>query len=241
LGRADKLIYTFSERVALLSDAGADAVLAATFSEDFMRLPAGEFLNALTDSGEIAALTCGPDYAYGFGGTGNADGLAAYCAARGILFRVVPFVTENGVKISSTAVRDRLKCGDITTANRFLGAPYSVRGRVERGRSVGRLLSYPTVNLSCPDERLRIKDGVYATRTVINGAEYASVTNVGPKPTFGVSAGGIETFIIDYNKDIYGEEVKVEFLRYMRPVRTFGGADALREQLGRDVRNRLNN
>jgi riboflavin kinase/FMN adenylyltransferase len=235
LGQKDKLIYTFGERVALLAEIGVQAVVAAAFSKEFMRLPADAFLETLTKSFDVAALACGPDYTYGFGGGGDAAGLSRYCALRGIPFRVVPFVTENGVKVSSTAVREFLQKGDVEAANLFLGAPYSARGRVERGRALGRRLSYPTANLPVPSGKLRIKDGVYATRTAVGGAVYASVTNAGGKPTFGIGSYGIETHLLDYNKDLYGRDVKVEFLRYMRPVQTFGGPDALRAQLDADA------
>ena len=241
LGRGEKLVYTFDERCKLLSDAGADAVMAASFSTDFARMPAEDFLRALSESCDLSAITCGPDYRYGYNGEGDTRSLAAFCERRGIRFRVVPFVEHNGVKVSSTAARGFIEKGDIESANRFLGAPYFISGRVEHGRAVGRRLSYPTINLSYsahPSNRLRVCSGVYATRTTVGGKTYPSITNAGDKPTFGVAGYGIETYIIDYNNDIYGLGVRVEFLRYMRPIHTFGGAEELREQLDADVQNR---
>ncbi|GHV00198.1 riboflavin biosynthesis protein [Clostridia bacterium] len=238
LGRNTKLIYTFPERVGIFEECGVAATLAAGFSEAFMRLSSAAFLEALTRNCDIAALSCGSDYTYGFGGGGDAASLETFCARHGIKFCAVPDVKIDGTRVSSTAVRGFLTAGDIGAANRFLGAPYAARGRVEHGRGVGHRISYPTVNLSFSEEKLRPKDGVYATRTVVGGRAYASITNAGGKPTFGVDSYGIETFIIDYNKDIYGKEVKTEFLAYMRPIRKFDGPEALRAQLDADVRDR---
>ena len=238
LGRDTKLAYTFEERKALLEKAGADCVLAAGFTEEFAHLSDTEFLERLVKCCEIAALVCGPDYTYGRGGLGNAGTLKAFCSKNNIRFKIIPFVEVNGKRVSTTAVRKYLTGGDMAAAAKFLGAPYFLRGAVGHGRSVGKTLDFPTANLGWPKDKLQIKEGVYATRTLAGGKAYASVTNVGGKPTFGLNDYAAETFLLDYGGSLYGQEITVEFLQWMRPVRAFAGAEELKAQLVRDVKAR---
>jgi riboflavin kinase/FMN adenylyltransferase len=238
LGSDTRLIYTFSERAELLSEIGADCVLSARFSPEFMNVPPPEFLRTLTDSCDIKRIACGADYSFGKAGAGGVPELRAFCAEKGIECIVAGDVTDGGEKVSSTRIRAALAGGRIEEARRLLGAPYFISGRVERGRKVGRTLSFPTANIALPADKLRLPPGVYAANAVIGGRRYPAVTNCGGRPTYGIDGYGIESYIIDYNNDIYGETVRIEFLSYLRGIRAFGTAEQLRAQIAKDVRAR---
>jgi riboflavin kinase/FMN adenylyltransferase len=142
----------------------------------------------------------------------------------------------NGIRISSTAVRESLEKGDIPSANSMLTLPYFIMGHVLRGRNIGSKLLYPTINIGTDKDKLQLPEGVYATITEIEGVKYASVTNCGSKPTFDEAAYGIETHIIGFEGDMYGKTVIITFLKRLREIKKFENAESLKAQIWIDIK-----
>ena len=138
-------------------------------------------------------------------------------------------------EISSSYKRDKILDGDLDCANSLLGRPYIIHGEVLHGRKIGRTLGMPTVNLEVEDNKILPPKGVYASRVIYNGIRYNAVTNIGVKPTIeGDSKLGIESFMFDFNQEIYGENVTVEILSYQRPEQKFSDMDMLKKQMHTD-------
>jgi len=239
LGKETRLVYTFGERCGILKDMGADIVLSAEFTADFMSVPAEKFLEALTSKNSVKYISCGCDYTFGRNSEGNAGLLKEFCGRNGIALEICPDVTVEGIKASSTCIRAKIAEGDIETANKFLTAPFSISGRVAQGRGVGRKVTYPTANITLDPDKEAPGSGVYASNTDMEGKKYPSITNAGAKPTFGVSSYNIETYIFGVNTDLYGQYMKVEFLSKIRDVMTFPSAEQLKEQIKADIKTRM--
>jgi riboflavin kinase/FMN adenylyltransferase len=139
------------------------------------------------------------------------------------------------VRVSTTHIKEPLSDGKIELANVMLGENYSVSGKVIDGRKVGRKLGIPTINLAVDKTCLFLKDGVYSGRTEIDGKEFKLVINYGGRPTFNLDEKLIEAHIIDYSGDLYGKEVKIEFLSYIRGLYAFRDQDQLKEQIKKDI------
>jgi len=149
---------------------------------------------------------------------------------------VVPAVTDDGQAISSSLIRTAVAHGDLASAERGLGRPYSLRAVVERGAGRGRTIGVPTINLTSPDPRkLLPPDGVYAVRVEIDGRRYDGMMNQGPRPTFGVHARGLEIHLFDFTGDVYGASVTVAWARRLRDTQTFPSRQALVDQIERDA------
>ena len=149
---------------------------------------------------------------------------------------VVKKIKEDERDISSTFVREEVELGHIEKANHLLGYPYFVCGKVEHGKEIGRTIGIPTINLLPPKEKLLPPFGVYVSKVLIDGKEYHGVTNVGRKPTIaGENPVGVETHILDVAQDLYGKEVKVEFLKFVRPEQKFDSVESLKNQMQQDV------
>jgi riboflavin kinase/FMN adenylyltransferase len=236
LGGGIKLVYNYSERTALLEKLGIEAVICALFDERFKNTSAYDFLNVLTNNISIKYIVCGYDFKYGKYREGNANTLKQYCAEKGITVDIAEETKLNGIRISSTAVRESLEKGDIVSANSMLTFPYFIMGNVLRGRNIGSKLLYPTINIGADKDKLQLPEGVYATITEIEGVKYPSVTNCGAKPTFGEAAYGIETHIIGFEADMYGKTVTINFLKKLREIKKFENAESLKAQICSDIK-----
>jgi riboflavin kinase/FMN adenylyltransferase len=156
--------------------------------------------------------------------------------ARGFGVTVLPPVqAADGHPVSSTAIRRAVAGGDLNRAAEGLGRPYAIAGRVISGDKRGRLLGFPTLNVTPPSQRkLLPPDGVYAVRVQTPQGAFGGMANIGPRPTFGDNVRGIEAHVFDASHDWYGAAVRIDLIARLRDVQTFAGVDALREQLGRD-------
>ncbi len=235
LGYDTKLIYTFSERCGILKNLGADIVIAAEFDRAFMSTPAAEFLRMLNAGKNIRMISCGEDYKFGQNSEGDVALLRGFCEKNGIQLSIVPQIKAGAVKVSSSLIRGKLLSGDIEGANLLLGSPYSVSARVSEGRHIGTALTYPTANIQLDPEKLQIKAGVYFTNVYIDGTKYMGVTNAGGKPTFGLDNYSVETYIINYNSDLYGQYIKVEFIKRVRGIQAFSSASELKAMIAKDI------
>ena len=174
-------------------------------------------------------LVAGHDYHFGYKGEGNPQRLQQTCQALGIGCDIIPKVEQEGITVSSTYIRTLVAQGEIERANEFLGHPYTLSDRVSHGKKLGSTLGFPTVNLRLKENVLSPAKGVYATKVILeNGETHPAVTNVGTRPT--VDDGNqltIEGFILDFQGDLYGQKIQMEFYKYLREERKFPSFAAL--------------
>jgi len=178
----------------------------------------------------------GKGFAFGHNREGNIDLLRKVGGELGFVAGEVPEVRLRGCRVSSSKVRELLSRGQVNLARRMLGRPYGVEGKVERGAERGHKLGFPTANLR-PQNRVIPRNGVYVTGTLIEGQWRRSVTNVGLRPTFGeATEPSVETYVMNWGGDLYGDVIRVRFLYRLRDERKFASIDELKTQIDRDVR-----
>jgi len=219
-------------RATYLHAYGADEVIYDTFLRVREFTPERFFREVLVEALNAKACVCGFNYSFGRYGAGHADMLEALCRKAGILCRVVPEVALDGETVSSTRIRALLREGRVEEATVLLGHPYALTGRVEGGRHFGRTMGIPTLNQRFEEGICLPKRGVYATFCRLNGEVYPSVTNIGCCPT--VTDGHetvVETHVLDFQGELYGEEVEVGFLRWLREEKKFSSVEALKEEI----------
>ncbi len=230
-------IYTFEERAEALRGLGADVIVAAEFDSRFAALSREHFAEVLRDTLDLRAIRAGEDYTYGAQRAGDASTLDEDFGAYGVDIGVLPLIRIAGEeeKISSTAVKEALSAGDITRVNMLLSEPYFMLGKVSHAHGRGGTFGFPTANIPFDDSRLAPAPGVYATKVTVEGKVFLGGTNVGTKPTFGDEKPSVETFILDFDGDIYGKNIKLAFYQRLRGISDFGSAEGLAAQLERDV------
>lgn len=232
LGVAPDMITTLEQRSALIRAQGIDLVVALPFDEEMAETEPCEFAEMLRTCWRAGAVVCGDSFRFGRDARGTPETMRA-C---GMEVFVCPPVTLGGAVISSTLIRRCVAEGALGRARQLLGRPFSLEGTVRSGYQRGRRLGYPTVNLMPEDGMLLPKRGVYAALAETGGRTYCAVTNVGTRPTFSdADIVSIESYLLDYAGDLYGQTVKVSFLKYLRAERSFGSGDELRAQIGRDI------
>ncbi len=233
------LLVPLRERVRLLRAAGAEVVWVAGFTPEFSRLEPGEFLDRLLGVSELdlAGICVGEHWRFGRGGAGDSAFLRDYCAARGIELAACPEVTLDGEVVSSSAIRRAVASGRLDRASAMLGRRYRLFGVVEHGyRVASARLDCPTANLAFSAGVLP-PDGVYAAAVRREGRFFPAAVNVGVCPTFGYEQAvrRVEAHLLDFSGNLYGSELELEFLEYLREERTFAGPDELKAQIGRDL------
>ncbi len=234
-GKTPALINTARDRQTLLLSSGMDEVIVLPFDKAMMTMPWQAFFRLLIHKYGAAGLVCGHDFRFGSRGTGNPQLLLAACEREGIPCIVVPEQKIDGITVSSTHIRTLIEAGDLENANRFLGHPHIFTGFVVPGQHLGRTIGVPTANLCLPRELVRPRRGVYACRARIDGSTYAAVTNVGCRPTVGGENMTVEPWILDFDGDLYGRQITLEFHAFLRPERKFPSLEALREEIRRNA------
>ena len=235
-GRAPDMISTFRRRCALLQEAGASLVIALPFDRRMAETSPEEFADLLKERYRCAAVVCGENFRFGKNAAGKPEDLSRF----GLETHTVPPVTYGGRVISSTYIRECVRQGKVGLARRLLGRPFALEGHIVGGFQVGRTLGYPTVNLCVDDGILLPRRGVYVTEALVEGKRLKAVTNVGTRPTFtDADIVSVESYLLDFSGDLYGEAIQVRFLKFLRPERGFADGDALREQIGEDIRQAL--
>ena len=225
-----------SDREELLLGYGADEVIFASFDEVKGMTPERFVKEILFSELNAKVAVCGYNYSFGAGGKGTPELLAELCSMHGISVTVVDKVSKNGVGISSSLIRELISKGNVEEATSLLGRPFYVKAEVTHGAGLGRTVGIPTVNFDVTDFTCLPKFGVYATLTHIDGKRYTSVTNVGVRPTVSDNRGTtVETHILDFDGDLYGKTVKVEFLSFIRDESVFSSIEALSEQISLDA------
>lgn len=181
-------------------------------------------------------LAVGTDFRFGYQRRGDYRLLQQMSASCGFQVEVVEKACWKGREISSTYIREELKLGHMEQVNQLLGYAYSVTGEVLHGRQIGRTLGMPTTNVLPKEQKLLPPNGVYATRTLIAGEVFEGITNIGYKPTVGgETRKGVETYLFDLDRNLYGEIIQVQFYGYERPERRFPSLEALKAQIESDV------
>lgn len=225
-------LFTFLEREEIFRAAGVDFLFELPF-EEIKSLTPQEFLSLLEREFFPRGYVCGEDFRFGKGALGNAQTLKEHTQVR---VDCLPLVETDGQKVSATAVKNLLCLGETEKANALLGEPFFLIGKVEKDRQVGRRIGFPTANIPYPIGKYPLKEGVYETRVTVDGKEYRCITNFGARPTFEDEKVVTETYLDGFSGDLYGRELKVEFLRYLRPVQKFATADDLKAQLTKDIK-----
>jgi len=184
----------------------------------------------------VEELVIGYDHGFGKDRSGDPDTLVAIGAELGFTVDVVPPVSVGGKPVSSSRIRAAIQRADLEDARACLGRPYSVRGVVVRGDGRGRELGFPTANLRVGErEKLIPPEGIYAVRAQLRGGAFTGALHLGPRPTFKGSAPTIELHLLDFDRDIYGEVLRVDFIRHLREIRPFATVEGLVDQMREDV------
>lgn len=228
-------LCTPEEEAALLTAMGVDELILADFSAVRHLTPEAFVREVLHEGLHAVKVTCGFNYRFGAKGAGDAALLTRLCADYGIAVTVVPEVDADGLAVNSTAIRQAIADGDMPLARRLLGRPYRLQVTVTEGQHLGRTLGLPTINQVLPAHLCHPHFGVYASCVQIGTAVYPAVTNVGVRPTVGADAPLAETYILDYDGDLYGTTPTVYPLHYLRQEQTFPSLEALKEQVQRDI------
>ncbi len=237
LNRRDTIpwITTLQERVRLLKDAGIKIVVPVTFTRDVAGLTAREFILLLRKHLKLCDLVLGPDFALGKHRQGDTGYLQRLGEELDFRVEVVKPARLEDDTISSSVIRRLLAEGDISKVNRMLGRYFSLDGRVLAGDRRGRTLGFPTANIKVQPEQAMPKDGIYATVANLKDKALPAVTNIGIRPTFDGHKRLIETFIFDFNGDIYGKKLKIDLIARIRDEMKFGSVDELKAQMARDA------
>jgi len=228
-------LTSLDERIELLYGLGLDTVAPVTFTSELAQSSADEFARALHDDMKMAVLVGGPDLALGRGREGTASRMAELGLTYGFGVDIVRFESLDGEKIGSGAIRAALARGDVEEAGRLLGRPFSLRGPVIEGAKRGRTLGFPTANIGLGADRELPALGVYATWAHLGEEIYPSVTNIGRRPTFDDGPPSVEAFLLGFEADMYGQELKIDLVTMLRAETKFDGLEELRAQIGRDV------
>jgi riboflavin kinase/FMN adenylyltransferase len=234
---APQLLTLPAEKREILAQLPVDRVALLPFTAELARLGPEEFVReVLRARYGMRELVLGFDHGFGRARSGDAASVRRLAAEEGFRVDVVPAVLDGGQAISSSLIRTALAHGNLEAAAGWLGRPYSVLGTVERGAGRGRTIGVPTANLAPPDPRkLLPPDGVYAVRVYREGRCWGGMMNQGPRPTFGVAARGLEVHMFEFEGDLVGATVKIEWVRRLRDVQAFPDRDALVAQLTRDA------
>jgi riboflavin kinase/FMN adenylyltransferase len=233
--RAPKLLTTLERKAELVASLGVQELVVVPFDEDFALVSADEFVaHVLVEKLCATHVSVGENFRFGHGAQGDAQRLAA---DERFATRVVPLLEVDGEVVSSSHIRGLVLGGAVEYADALLGAPFTMVREVVHGDKRGRELGFPTANLLPQDGYVTPGHGVYACRaTVASGATYAAATNVGVRPMFVTGRGElIEAYLLDFDGDLYGQPLRLEFLKRLRGERRFDSVEALVEQMGADV------
>lgn len=231
-----KLLTTLDEKIALLEQAGVDHLVVIPFTRSFSQLTSEEFIQSiLIDKIRTRKLVIGYDHRFGRDREGGFDYIQKHQAEYGFEVEEIPRQDVEAVGVSSSKIRQALAEGQVQTTIKFLGRPYNLNGTVVKGRQLGRTIGFPTANLQVDDaNKLIPANGVYAVEVLYKGQTFGGMTNIGFRPTVAGTHQTIETYIFDFDKDIYGEHIRLLFREFIRYEQKFSGLPALIEQLGKD-------
>ena len=232
---APQLLCTLSQRLAEFESAGMQAALVLKFDEQLAKVSAEDFARTyLVDTLRARAVFVGENFRFGHKQAGDVKLLEEFGRRWDFEVQVVPPVIQDGIVVSSTAVRSAVREGRMEDASSLLGRPFALAGEIKTGTGQGRKLIVPTLNLATEQECLP-KNGVYATESVVGGKKYRSATNIGVRPTFDGQRLAIESHLFDFSDNLTSGAMEVRFWKRLRDEKKFSGPEALREQVLRDI------
>ena len=235
-GTALTYLTSLEERVELLQGQGLDSVGVLAFTSELAQLSAEDFLTLLVQELEMRLLVVGPDFALGRNRAGTIGVMREIGERLGFRVEVAPLLAEADEKVGSSAIRQALAAGDVERVGRLLGRPFSLRGPVVAGDRRGRTLGFPTANMAIGLDRALPTYGIYVTRAYVQESAYESCTSIGIRPTFDVEPRPVvETFILDFDEEIYGREMQIDLLHRLRGEERFASAEELIAQMEKDV------
>ena len=233
-GTKERQIYTIKERIEAAQNYGMDNIIVATMDPLFASLPGNIFLDRLARTFNIRCIVVGKDYRCGRNAEFGIEEIRKYLQEKHITFKVMPFVSKNGGKVSATKIKTYIKNGEMELVNSLLTENYFIVGKVNHDEGRGRFLGFPTANLPFENDRLKLSEGVYLTSVIINKNKYYSITNVGKKPTFGNNNYTIETNLLNFSGDLYGKDIKLIFSKKIRNIKKFKNVPDLQRQIEKD-------
>lgn len=235
------LINTISEKTELLAETGLDHVVIIPFTKEFADIPADEYIAGfLVKNFHPHTIVIGYDHHFGRNREGNWQLLEKKSHEFHYQLKEISKLTLNEIAISSTKIRRALMCGDVTRANKLLGYSFFFEGRVIHGDKMGRELGYPTANLELTDcDKIRLGEGVYAAWVKIGSEMYKGMLSVGNRPTLPGSEERIEVNLFDFNREIYGQTLRVIVKKYLRAQEKYESLEALKKQLAKDKEDSL--
>lgn len=230
-------LFDYRDQVEVMTGLGVDYLIEEKFTKDFSQMGADEFLNNyIVKMFNPVHLVVGYDFSFGKSRIGNIDYLKKYCQQKGIGLTIVEACMLGSQIVSSSQIRKFLEHGEVTKVLEFLGRPYYLRGPVQVGHKRGRSIGVPTANIS-PEIEFTPRKGVYFTWAYLGNEKFASITNIGVNPTFESSEPylKVETNIFNFDRDIYGEHLKIELMYFQRDELKFSSIDTLKVQIHQDI------
>ena len=235
-GKDGQSLFTARERRLLFLESGADFSFELLFSE-IKDLSPSEFLELINKNFAAHTFVCGEDFRFG----AKVAGTPAFLKEWGqVCVETYPLCEIDGEKVGSSTVKAALREGDIEKANLLLETPFFLLGEVVKDRQIGRTIGFPTANIPYPKDKFPLRIGVYETETLVDGIAYRGITNYGARPTFDDDTVLTETYLDGFSGDLYGKTLRIGFKRFLRDVKRFDGAEALKTQLQEDIRRMRN-
>ncbi len=232
--RKTELLTSFSKKEELLKNLGFEQIEVLDF-EKVKNTEPKEFLEFLKKEYNPQIISCGFNYRFGKNGAGDTELLKRFCLENGIECRICKPVEKDGKIVSSTLIRNLLKQGEIEKANQLLGNEFSFSAKVQKGDQRGRTIGFPTINQPYPEDLVKVKFGVYKTKVLIDGVTYEAITNVGIRPTYKSDYVISETFIKDFSGDLYGREIEIFLVKFLRDEIKFASLEELKRQIEIDL------
>lgn len=232
-----KNILYLEDKIEIIKSMDVDYLFSLEFDKYVMHMSANEFIQKLLiGSFRMREAYCGFNYHFGYKAEGNPEILIKSGIKNGFGVHVLEPFEIDGNLVSSTFIRNLISKGQVDECQKYMGRNYYVYGEVVVGNKIGRTIGFPTLNILTDNKMVTPSHGVYVTCCTYNGIRYKGITNVGIKPTIGDNKKNIETYLFDFNAEIYGKEIKVEFLKKLRPEIKFSNFEELSAQIARDCR-----
>lgn len=229
------ILTSNSCKAEIIERLGADYLFFVEFNENLRDMENTDFLEMLVKNLNAKVIVCGYNYNFGKGGKGNVTLLNEYENILNYDLKVVDRVTFKGEKVSSSTIRKKILLGNIKEANELLGYNLFCKGTVIKGKNLAHTIGFPTANVSI-DDNMCLRNGVYISLAYVDGKQYQSITNIGYTPTFENKFRVMETNIFGFSENIYGKEIKVEFLEFLRGETKFSSVEDLKEQVYKDIK-----
>lgn len=233
----NELLLSEDQKCRYLKEFGIDEIISLDFNEVKDNSPEN-FLSYLYNEIGADYISCGFNYRFGKNGAGDTNLLSKFCNEKGIELRVSSsYLLHDGTPLSSSYIRSLIANGEVHKANEFLYKPFSFTATVQKGDQRGRTIGFPTINQKYPEDLVKPHFGVYKTEVSVDGKRYEAITDIGVRPTYEIDFVISETFIKNFSGDLYGKEITVTPIKFLRDEKKFSSIDELKEQIKKDLEN----